>query len=141
MTSARATHRKPAITVSQTDYDKLVRLADTFMERNPNAAESLMGELDRARVVADQKLGKDIVRMGSILSYVTDTGEQRRISLVYPGEADISQGKISILTPIGAAVIGLSPGQSIDWKARDGRTHRLTVETVESALEGQGLQA
>jgi regulator of nucleoside diphosphate kinase len=69
--------------------------------------------------------------MGSKLRFTSDTGEDRRITLVFPGEADIAEGKVSILTPIGAALIGLSVGQSIDWTARDGRTHRLTVESVE----------
>jgi regulator of nucleoside diphosphate kinase len=52
---------------------------------------------------------------------------------VLPPEADISAGRISVLTPIGAALIGLSPGQSIDWETRDGRVGRLTVESVEAA--------
>ena len=70
--------------------------------------------------------------MGSTLRFTSDGGEDRRVTLVFPGEADIAEGKISILTPIGVALIGLSAGQSIDWTARDGRTHRLTVETVEA---------
>ncbi len=53
------------------------------------------------------------------------------MTLVFPGEADIAKGKISVLTPIGAALIGLSASQSIDWTSRDGRIHRLTVESVE----------
>jgi regulator of nucleoside diphosphate kinase len=68
--------------------------------------------------------------MGSTLRYTSDLGEDRQVTLVYPGEADIAEGKISILTSIGAALIGLSSGQSIDWTTRDGRVHRLRVETV-----------
>jgi regulator of nucleoside diphosphate kinase len=90
----------------------------------------LLRELDRARLVADAKMRDDVVRMGSTLSYVTDTGDARTVTLVYPGEADIEAGKISIMTPIGTALIGLSPGQTITWEARDGRVHRLTVESV-----------
>ena len=55
------------------------------------------------------------------------------MTLVYPGEADIEQGKISILTPIGAALIGLSKGQSIDWATRTGEIRRLTVLEVREA--------
>jgi regulator of nucleoside diphosphate kinase len=72
--------------------------------------------------------------MGSKLRFTTDTGEDRTISLVYPGQADIAQGRISILTPIGAALIGLRVGQSIDWTARDERTHQLTVQSIEPPL-------
>jgi regulator of nucleoside diphosphate kinase len=67
--------------------------------------------------------------MGSIVEFSSDAG-QRRVTLVYPVEADIAEGRISILTPIGAALIGLSQGQSIAWTARDGRRHRLTVLEV-----------
>lgn len=68
--------------------------------------------------------------MGSTLRYTSDLGENRQVTLVYPGEANIAEGKMSILTPIGTALLGLSAGQSIDWTARDGRTHRLEVAAV-----------
>ncbi len=123
--------RKPAIAVSQSDYEKLIRLAETTAERNPEVSDALLAEMDRARVVPDAQLRADVIRMGSSARYVTDAGEDRTVTLVFPAEADISQGKVSILTPIGAALIGLSSGQSMDWESRDGRVHRLTVESVE----------
>lgn len=133
MTTENASRRKPPITLTQSDYDKLIRLADTALQRNQPAAEDLMAELERAKIVSDGRLKEGVVRMGSTLRYTTDGGEDRTVTLVYPGEADISSGRISILTPIGAALIGLSHGQSIDWEARDGRVRRLTVESVEPA--------
>lgn len=122
--------RKPAITMTRSDQERLSRLAESYAERNPAVAEQLLAELDRARVVDDRRIAADVVRMGSSLRFTTDAGEDRSVTLVFPGEADIAEGKISILTPIGAALIGLSAGQSIDWTARDGRTHQLTVESV-----------
>lgn len=122
--------RKPAITMTRSDQQRLSRLAESYSERNPAVADQLLAELDRARVVDDGRIAADIVRMGSSLRFTTDAGEDRSVTLVFPGEADIAEGKISILTPIGAALIGLSAGQSIDWTARDGRTHQLTVESV-----------
>ncbi len=122
--------RKPAITMTRSDQERLSRLAESYSERNPAVAEQLLSELDRARVVDDGRIAADVVRMGSSLRFKTDAGEDRSVTLVFPGEADIAEGKISILTPIGAALIGLSAGQSIDWTARDGRTHQLTVESV-----------
>jgi regulator of nucleoside diphosphate kinase len=68
--------------------------------------------------------------MGSTVAFRSDDGQQRQVTLVYPGEADFARGRVSVLTPIGAALIGLSPGQSIAWTARDGRQHRLTVLSV-----------
>lgn len=125
-------HRKPAISMTCSDHERLYRLAESFT-RNPAVADQLLAELDRARVVDEERIGVDVVCMGSTLRFTTDTGEDWTVTLVYPGEADIAEGKVSILTPIGAALIGLSAGQSIDWTARDGRTHRLSVASVEPA--------
>ena len=124
--------RKPAITITRSDRERLWRLAESHTERTPDVADVLMAEMERARVVEDTRIPTDVVRMGSTLRFTSDLGEDRRVTLVFPGEADIAEGKISILTPIGAALIGLSAGQSIDWTARDGQVHRLTVETVEA---------
>lgn len=125
-------HRKPAIVVTKTDHERLSRLAESHVTRNPEVSEELLIELDRARIVKDDKIGADVVRMGSTLRFTSDLGEDRTVTLVFPGEADIAANRISILTPIGAALIGLSAGQSIDWVARDGRVHRLHVEDVGS---------
>lgn len=132
MAQANKKHRKPAITVTRTDSERLWRLAESFADRNPPVAEGLIAELDRAKVVEDGRLAADVVRMGSSLRFTSDLGEDRRVTLVFPGDADIAEGKVSILTPIGVALIGLAAGQSIDWTARDGRTHRLTVESVDA---------
>lgn len=124
-------HRKPAIILTTTDHQRLSRLAEAHAVRNPEVSEELLIELDRARVVQDNKIPADVVRMGSTIRFTSDLGEDRIVTLVFPGEADISANRISILTPIGAALIGLSAGQSIDWVARDGRLQRLRVEHVE----------
>ncbi|CAD7038299.1 nucleoside diphosphate kinase regulator [Pseudorhizobium endolithicum] len=129
------THRKPAIIMTRSDHERLWRLAESYAARNPEVADELLAELDRARIVPDAKIAADVVRMGSSLRFTSDLGEDRQVTLVFPGEADIAAGKVSILTPIGAALIGLSAGQSINWTARDGRLHRLTVETVEAPAE------
>jgi len=122
--------RKPKIVVRQSDYDRLQGLASAAQSRNPEIAEALADELDRAGVVADGKISNNIVRMGSTVEYRSDIDGVRTVSLVFPGEADIAMGRVSILTPIGTALLGLSPGQSIDWTARDGRRHQLTIVSV-----------
>ncbi|HWK14221.1 MAG TPA: nucleoside diphosphate kinase regulator [Rhizobiaceae bacterium] len=128
-----ANRRKPAITVSRTDHARLTRLAESLLERNAELADELLSELERARVVNDDKIGDTIIRIGSHVRYETDSGDAREVTLVLPGDADINDGKVSILTPIGTALIGLSEGQAIDWTARDGRVHRLMVQTVTPA--------
>jgi regulator of nucleoside diphosphate kinase len=129
-TELMTTELSPNIIVSETDHERLISLADAAEERTPDVALVLQSEMARARVVPAKALPGHVVQMGSTVEFRSDTGPQRRLTLVFPGEADLAEGRISILTPIGAVLIGLSPGQSIAWTARDGRRHRLTVLTV-----------
>lgn len=130
MHQARA--RKPAIILGRDDHRRLNGLAAAALARFPDVADELQAELDRARVVEPAALPPHVVRMGSTLEYEAEGAGLRRVTLVYPGEADIAEGKVSVLTPVGAALIGLARGQSIDWTARDGKVHRLTVVGVEA---------
>lgn len=127
--------KKPNIVVSEIDYERLMGLATNVSERLEEIAEELMAELDRAKVVPAKRLPQDVIHMGSTVEFRSNDGQERRVTLVYPGEADIAQGKISILTPIGTALIGLAPGQSISWTARDGKQHELNVLSVSNAVE------
>lgn len=121
---------RPRIVIAQADHEKLLQLADALLERRPELAEELLGELDRARVVAGTSVPAGTVQMGSTVEYRTEDDQARRVTLVYPADADIAQGKVSILTPIGTALLGLSVGQTIDFVANDGRKHLLTVVSV-----------
>ena len=127
--------KKPNIVVSEIDYERLMGLATNVSERLEEIAEELMAELDRAKVVPAKRLPQDVIHMGSTVEFRSNDGQERRVTLVYPGEADIAQGKISILTPIGTALIGLAPGQSISWTARDGKQHELNVVSVSNEVE------
>ena len=122
--------RKPAIVIGEIEHERLSGLASDAVDRIPEVAEELLAELDRARIVKAGKVPADTVQMGSTLEYHAEDGKQRTVTLVYPALADIDQGRLSVLTPIGVALIGLTSGQSIDWLARDGRRHRLTVVSV-----------
>ena len=131
--------RKPNISISKTDHARLSALAEAVAERSPEISEELLAELDRARVVADNAVADKVVRMGSTVRFKPDTGEEKTVTLVFPGEADLAQGKISILTPIGTALIGLSTGQSIAWTARNGQRHELSIlEVAPPVPEGAG---
>lgn len=131
--------RKPVIHISRTDHSRLSGLASAIAERNPEMSDELLAELDRARIVADGSVADDVVQMGSTVTFKPDTGEARTVTLVFPCDADIAQGKVSVLTPIGTALIGLSTGQSMAWTARDGRRHELSVLAVgRPALHGDG---
>ncbi len=123
--------RKPDITVSEIDYDRLLDLASSALARSPEVAEELLSELDRAKIVAATVVPVGVVRMGSTVEFESERGGRTRVTLVFPGEADVDKGRISIMTPIGTALLGLSAGQSIAWTTRDGRQYDLTVLSVE----------
>ena len=126
MSSLRRYDLKPRIVLAEDDHRQLFALATGHTE----AAEDLLYEIERARVVPAPKLAPSVVRMGSTVSYRPDNGPDRTVTLVYPAEADISAGRISVLTPVGTALIGLDVGQSITWESRDGHKHVLTVLSV-----------
>lgn len=130
ITSKNSSRRKPAISISDADYPRLMRLAEAIANQSPELADELLEELERARVVKAARLPDTVVRMGSTVTYSSDDGQRKTVTLVFPAEADIARGRVSILTPVGTALIGLSPQQSIAWTARDNRRHRLTVESV-----------
>jgi regulator of nucleoside diphosphate kinase len=133
--------RLPAIAISTHDIDRLRHLAEAAMEKYPRTAEFLAREIDRAEIIsADRSAIDDIsglkrkvnlVTMQSEVTFLDDiSGQKRKVILVYPEEADVDAGKISILTPIGAALIGLSAGQSIEFQTPSGGWRSLTVMAV-----------
>lgn len=120
----------PPITLSASDHARLTNLALAH-EELPGVGDYLQGELSRANIAPDGAVSRDVVAMHSELEYRDDlTGVTRRVTLVYPGEQDVAAWKISVLTPIGAALIGLSAGQSIVWHDLKGEERRLTVTKV-----------
>ncbi len=121
---------RPRITICESDRRNLLALSSANSGRWAEAADELLDEVDRARVVPDARLGADVVRMGSRVTYRADDGATHEVTLVFPQEADIAAGQVSVLTPVGTALIGLSAGQSITWSTRDGHKRVLTVLTV-----------
>lgn len=114
--------QRPPLVVLLGDYAQLRGLARDH---------SLSDELDRAIVVPPERMPCDVVTMHSRCIYVDENvGVQREIELVYPDEADPAEGKVSVLAPIGSALLGLAAGQSIDWKLPGGRLHRLRLVRV-----------
>lgn len=127
---ATRTRSVPNIVVSNADYERLTDLANASMERLPEVSEELLSEMERAKVVDSAKVPSDVVRMGSTATFTSDDGHTRTLKLVWPVDESLDQHRISVMTPVGAALIGLAVGQSISWTARDGRHHRLTVTKV-----------
>jgi regulator of nucleoside diphosphate kinase len=116
----------PAIRILAADYDRLAELAesvpDSFLRR----------ELDRAAIVSDA--ADDSVQMGSRVCFRDhDGGRIHDVRLVYPAQSDPARGRISILTPVGSALLGLPTGARMQWRDRGGRTKELTVLSVQPA--------
>ena len=124
------TTNKPDIVISEADHARLSRLAEGLLGRLPEVAGELLAEVERAEIVALEALPRSVVAMGSTVEFATEEGKTRRVTLVYPDQADIAKERISVLTPIGAALIGLGEGQTITWKTRDGRARVLRVLRV-----------
>ena len=126
---------QPAITISTLDYDRLSNLAESASRHAPEVAAFLLDELGRAYIALGAPNGP-VVCMGSKVEFRDDeTRTVQNVRLVYPDQADAQQGRISILTPVGAALIGLSPGQSIQWRDRRGTLKKLTVLAVDNAAD------
>ena len=122
---------KPPLTLAAEDFDRLSSLAAAVTNRSPELSDPLLAEIDRSRVVGAAHLAPDVVRMGSHVEFRDETtGKVQSVRLVYPGDADIEAGRISILTPIGIALIGLSTGQLISWTTRGGEQRVLRVLAV-----------
>lgn len=138
-TMQRSTHL-PAITLGAGDFSRLDQLASVAEYKLPDVAAFLGKELERARVVPAREVGADVVTMSSRVVFTDDAGETHDVTLVYPEEADMEKSRLSVLTPVGAALIGLKVGQSIEWRTRLGEERTLTVLKV-SHRDGGGRSA
>lgn len=121
----------PPIKIRQSDSQRLAQLAEAAAETAPDTADFLAGEIERATVIPDTMSLAGVVGMESDVIFRDDaTGLQKQVKLVYPKSADIGEGRISVLTPIGAALIGLSAGQAISFETPSGELRSLTVLEV-----------
>jgi regulator of nucleoside diphosphate kinase len=123
-------YKRPPIVIAEDEHDRLVTLALTALDRAPGAVD-LFTELSRAKVVA--KLPEHVVGVGGVATFEYDGSTYTDYELVDPHRADIAQRRISVLTPVGAMLLGLSEGQSIEWVGPDDRDHKVAVEKVRGA--------
>ena len=127
----------PTITITRLDMQRLERLLDSLDEFGPGA-EALQAELDRAEVVGQDEVPAGVVTMNSrVHCREESSGKDYHLTLVYPEDAG-GEGKVSILAPVGCALLGLSVGQHIDWPAPGGKQLKLTLLEVEYQPEAAG---
>lgn len=112
----------------------ILRERDYELLRRLRLPEPLTRELRRAIVVSDEAVPADVVTMSSRVRYTDETaGVSRVVHIVHPEQAAGAEGRVSVLAPVGSALLGLSAGQAIEWDFPDGRRRRLRVEEVLSA--------
>ncbi len=139
-TREAALPREPSIIIGKADLERLRAVVESnLFGRDEEAAERLGAELDRAIVVPQGAVPPEIVTLGSRVAFEDgDTGRTRQITLCEPRDADPSQGRVSILAPVGAALLGLGVGESIDWPLPNGRTGTFRIAAVSRhAAEGE----
>ncbi len=123
-------YKRPPIVIAEDEHERLTNLALAALDRAPGAVD-LFVELSRAKTV--KALPEHIVGVGSVATFEYDGSSYREFELVDPHRADISERRISVLTPVGAMLLGLSQGQTIEWVGPDNRAHKVVVENVRAA--------
>jgi regulator of nucleoside diphosphate kinase len=131
-------HRRAALIVSSTDFERLERLLEDARYRDAPGASALRDELERAEIVEPAAIPGDVVTMNSVVRIVADDGKERELALVYPRAADGSPDKVSILAPVGSAMLGLKVGESIDWPMPGGRHASVRILGIRFQPEASG---
>lgn len=131
MGNAPAGHARPPIHLLASESDMVASLALQIEHRSPVVAAMLLEEIERAELHEAGTLPDVAVTLDSEVAFIDEkTSQVRTVRLVMPAEANIAEGKISILTPMGAALYGLMAGQSIDWPDLDGNERRIRILRV-----------
>ena len=121
----------PPLFLADSEADILADLALAVRERSSLAADFLLREIDRASTTSPAELPRDVVTMMSCVDFVDEgSGELHSVQLVYPKDADTDLHCISVLTPIGAALIGMRRGEAIEWADLRGARRRLRIVGV-----------
>ncbi len=129
---------KRKIYISAFDLQRLQDYLDDMDPGERKKVRALEDELQRAAVLPPEKIPADVITMNSRVRYrdLEDDSEME-ITLVFPGDADISRGKMSILSPIGTAVLGYKVGDTLEWQVPDG-LRKLKIEALAYQPESSG---
>ena len=130
--------KKPQIILSSLDLDRIEALLAAIPASVFPGKADLQSELDRADVVAPEEIPPNVVTMNSTVQFEDlGTGQHRSLTLVYPHNATAADS-ISVLAPVGSALLGLSVGDTIAWQVPGGRKLELRILEVVSQPEAQG---
>ncbi|MCD2515966.1 nucleoside diphosphate kinase regulator [Massilia sp. G4R7] len=131
---------KPSILVSWLDMDRLDRMLDSLPAAQAAARDALLDELGRASLAEPWEMPPDVVTMNSRVRFSFDgADEEVAMTLSYPKDMGSNPDQLSILTPVGTALLGLKTGDSISWQRPDGAMFELTVRGIEYQPEREGV--
>lgn len=123
---------RPPIHLLATESDLIADLALSAEQRHPVVAAMLLEEIERAELHQDDDMPGGHIRLNSRVTFIDERSHQvRDVQLVLPVDANIAEGRISILTPIGAALYGLADGACISWPDLDGNERLIRILRVE----------
>jgi regulator of nucleoside diphosphate kinase len=129
---------KPPIIISELDLQRIEALLEHMPPVQVAQYASLRSELDRAEVVAPSAIPANVVTMNSVVTFKDESSsDELTVTLVYPAGAS-APGTVSILAPVGSALLGLTVGQQINWPTPDGRQRHLRVLDIEYQPEASG---
>ena len=135
---SRAGEQRPPLHILASESDLVADLALHIEHRQPVIAAMLLEEIERAELHEADTLPSDSVTLGSEIDFVDEkTHQLRKVQLVLPAHANIAEGRISILTPMGAALYGLRATSSIDWPDLDGNERRIRIVRVAQPAAGE----
>jgi regulator of nucleoside diphosphate kinase len=123
--------KKPRIIMTSQDMDRLEALLESLSGDAFPGKEALQAELERAEVVEPQNIPPAVVTMNSTVRFtIADTGKDFRLTLVYPKDIDGSADRISVLAPVGSALLGLSVGDELEWPRPGGGIMHVRVDEI-----------
>lgn len=131
--------QRPKIVISSLDAERLERLLESTAPDAFPGNEELVSELERAEIVAPAEIPPDVVTMNSTVRFrVENSGQEFTLTLVYPHDSDGSSDRISVLAPVGSALLGLSEGDEIEWPRPGGGMLRVRIVEVTYQPERAG---
>lgn len=129
----------PNITLSELDADRLELLLEKVSNKDIPIRDALEVEIGRATILPSKSMPKDVVTMNSTVKFkVSGSDETFELTLVYPKDLDDSGSKISILAPVGSALLGLKEGESIEWSKPGGGMMEVTIDSISYQPERDG---
>lgn len=120
-------------------YKDKLRIENLMNKTTNGSFDDLELELDRAKIIYDNEVSDNLVTMNSKIVIIDkETYKKSTITLVYPSDADIKKGQISVFAPLGSAVLGLSVGQEIQWTFPNGKVKCIKVAEILYQPEASG---